>query len=253
MNAKCALMTCCFNEFEFIKLWYGYYSKHFADCDIFILDDGSDDGLYDGMNVEIRSFSSKLGPGEKKGMDDSRMNSQIKKLFNELLLRYEYVLHSDCDEFVVPDPRRWPGGLKEYIENFQDEFAQCSGYNVLHTTGVPLDITKPLLPQRMHWQRDWNHYCKVLLARSDPKWGGGLHSSRWQTNHNPLIYDIERQDFRLIHMHYACPDLIRRRYEQRRTDCGNFDPKKADEIVSHFSNREDMPAELIPEHWKVAF
>jgi len=126
-----------------MKMWYDYYSKHFDDSGIYIINNRSTiDGQYDGIGGNIEVADHVLTNQERQhGICDSFITQPKIRKFRDLLGSYEYVMVADTDEFVVPDPEKYPGGLKEFIDGFKGEFAQCKGYNVLDN-GVPFDPSK---------------------------------------------------------------------------------------------------------------
>tara|TARA_R110002126_G_scaffold124676_3_gene266819 strand:+ start:2682 stop:3446 length:765 start_codon:yes stop_codon:yes gene_type:complete len=252
--AKCAILTITYNEPDFMAMWYRYYSKHFDDADIYILDDGSDDGMLDGIGGNIEKVTDQVHPDLKKHIQDGDMQHKVLERYRLLLRRYKYVMKVDTDEFVVPDPAKWPGGLKQFIDEFEDEFAQCSGYGVVEKPGEAVfDSSKdPWLSQRTHWHRDWHHFCKVVLSRTDPQWGGGYHASKWNKDWTPAIQKHEREDFRLIHMHYACSAMTKRRWTARNSTDGRFQPEFAEKTVMDRFQSDDMPALEIPDRWRLS-
>jgi len=250
--AKCALLTMTYNEPDFLAMWYQYYSKHFADGDIYILDDGSDDGYFDGIGGTIEKISEQTHPSLMHEVKDCHFKTRTCSKFVDLLGSYRYVMKVDTDEFVVPDPEIYPDGLSQYIHDFKDDFAQCSGYNVLDT-GQPLDVNvRPWLNQRTHWHRDWHHYCKVVLANQDPKWGGGFHNSQWNSQWKEEFGPHERRDFRLLHLHYVCGELTFRRWEARRTADNRFNPVQARKAAKDLVDVGWAVKEEIPEKWRQA-
>ena len=240
MTAKCAALTIAHAEPDFVSMWYEYYSQHFRDCDMYMIVNGdSGDGGYPPVNLEYIEFTEHI-------------TQAVSSSFQELLKSYEYALYSDVDMCVVADPTLYPGGLSEFIDGYDKMFAQCSGYEIIGDH-EPLDIdSRPWLQQRKFWFRDWMWQCKVCLAKGLPGWGGGFHSSQW--NPHPGTREIgprERQDLRLIHLGYICPDLIKNRMESRRGSHVISEPHKLIESrMAHLDHR--FKAELIPEKWRAA-
>ena len=192
-----------------------------------------------------------------RGYDgDTFLRVSVSNAFNHLLSSYEYVLFCDADMFIVPDPEKYPRGLLQYVCEFEDTFAQCSGYNVICKDGTPLDIDKtPWLMQRTHWHRQWQHFCKVVLANKDPRWGGGFHTCRWVNNQKKKMGKFEREDLRLIHLAYVCPLLLRRRWEVRVKENkykSLWDPNNARRAVLEAANTHQFTNELIPDKWRMA-
>jgi len=250
---KCAVLTISGNEPDFLKMWYAYYSQHFDDDHIYILDNESQE-QYTPESLGVGGKVERIGTGEGYN-GDSYIRICLNRAFVLLLPRYEYVLAHDVDMLVVPDPVKYPGGLTEYIEKFSGVFAQCSGYDVHGVDCDPLDIEKPLLAQRKTWHRDWEHLCKVVLACEDPVWGGGCHESLWTFGGNPNgCLKPERNDFRLLHFGFACEHLVKRRWEARTVTKNYKDlwsPKDAARKVRGVVGNVKFVHEEIPDKWKV--
>ena len=249
--SKCAIVTICKDEPHFMKMWYEYYSQHFADADIYILDNGCQETQWDGIggNIELTDHPLTIENAARGHSDTYITQPKIKKCL-KLLESYEYVMNVDTDEFVVPDPDKYPGGLKQFIDGFTGVFAQCTGYNVLDN-GVPFNpVSKPWLAQRDEYHCDWNHYCKVVLASENPEWGGGSHNSKWNHHDKRLKQEHMRPDLNLFHLHYMCKELLTERYNMR----GNpaFNPENAARSVDAYYNHPKFTREMIPGKWKQA-
>lgn len=254
--SKCFLLTINYNEPDLLKMWYDYYSQHFEDKDIIVLDDGSDPKYLEGLgNVKILDIGEKIHyQNGKKVVNDGHIQRNVNVEFKRLIESNEYVygMKVDTDEFVVPDPEKWPHGLKQFIDEFQGTFAQCSGYNV-YDNGDEFDPSvRPWLSQRTQWYREWRHYCKVVLAKEWPMWGADFHSSRWQEHRGDGMGLYERPDFRLIHFHYICRHMTLRRWNARNTIDGRFQPENAFKTCAGTPGGEQFVIEDIPEKWQAA-
>ena len=253
MKRKCAALTIAHNEPDFLKMWYRYISKHFDDQDIHILDDRNSEGYLDDIGgVHHALVGSELGYA-----GDSNLRIAVNMRFIELLKDHDYVLYCDSDMFVVPDPEKYPGGLSEYIDQFDETFAHCAGYHVVSFDEDPLVVDQqPWLAQRTYWHRDWVHLCKVTLAREDPQYKGGFHGSKWNTPRGTEIpSEQEKDELRLIHMGWACTELVKRRWSNRIASEGYkkmWDPSKAYENVWGVAHDPKFPRQLIPDSWKAA-
>jgi len=252
---KCAAVGCFYNEVDFTRMWYDYYSDHFDQKDIWMLDDGSDGNLFEGFKCNVEVINSKTPEGEMRGqVDDGHISGHTMRIIKQLLASgYKYVLRADADEFIVADPEIYSGGLREFIDRFDGEFVQCSGYDVVDVGTVPLDTSKrPWLTQRMTWHRNWQHYCKVAITSCDPGWGAGWHTTKWTNNWVREVVPTEREDVRLIHMHYSCRELLRRRWLNRRHTDGRYDVRNVESAINNQFNSIGMPNEQIPDKWRSA-
>lgn len=253
---KCAVIGCFYNEVDFTRMWYDYYSDHFDQNDIWMLDDGSDGNLFDGFKCNIEVVGARTPEGQMRGqVDDGHISSHTMRVLKQLLSSgYKYVLRADADEFIVADPEIYSGGLREFIERFDGVFAQCSGYDVIDDGSGPLNTaSRPWLKQRSIWHRNWHHYCKVAITSCDPEWGPGWHTTKWTSDWHRGMAPNERDDLRLIHMHYACREMLYRRWTNRRHTDGRYDVKNLESTLIAHTNAPDMPNVPIPEKWRSAF
>ena len=240
--SKCALLTITRNEKHFFPLWYQYYSQTFADKDIYVLDhDSTDNHLHhDDVNVKVIRNGGKL---DRPWMRQMVMNAQA-----ELLGRYEYVLFTEIDEFVVPDPVRYHG-LSHYIREVHQQWVRCRGYDIVHATGESgLEIgRRPWLAQRSLWMYNPLFYSKTLLARKPLYWGNGFHNVKQdRTNKQPP----ESDELYLLHFQFACLELCFRRWRDRQVDNRAYDPNLF--VIKELRDGMLPRCELIPDRWRKA-
>ena len=257
MANRCAALTICHNEPDWIGAWHRYVSQHFEADDIYILNDG-DDHYVDHLDAVIVNTSDSAKPY----VGDTNLRVTVNSKFIELLDKgYDYVMYCDCDMFVVPDPEDYPGGLSQLMQSLDKQtkgFIHCSGYDVMCMKDEsPLDINNPpLLAQRTYWHRDYVHLCKVPIACENPVYGGGFHASKW----NPArctkeIMPTESNNIRLIHMGWSCTAMVERRWKNRRAS-GHYaemwNPEWAQKYVDGLAYHSNFERELIPDKWKAA-
>lgn len=196
-----AVLTIVHDEAVFFPLWLRYYQQFFAPEDIYVLDHQSTDGSTDGGGF-VRE------PVEHDRVDMRWLRDTIQAKQHELIERYDVVLITDVDEIVAPDPSR--GTLGDYIEQFDKEFVNCVGYELLHQpdSEPPFQPELPILQQRHHWFPNFA-YSKPVLARVPMEWHLGFHARM-----------DGRADFdtslHLIHLHRMDYDVCLARHRLRR-------------------------------------
>ena len=115
LKSTCAVITIVRDEAELLPLWMRYYSRHVPLEDMYVLDHLTTDNsthpskLPDEINYKVLYGNSFAMPVVFRSW-------QINK-YQDRLLRFGYkcVIFSDTDEIIVPDPLKYPGGLKEYV------------------------------------------------------------------------------------------------------------------------------------------
>ena len=113
----CAAVTITHNEKFMLPKWTKYYSHQLSSpSDVYVLDHNSNDGSIKDVPVGIQVLSLH---GDKAGFPLAYMNRKAKEQMSRLLRAgYPCVLFSDTDEFLIPDPIAYPGGLRQYLKKF---------------------------------------------------------------------------------------------------------------------------------------
>ena len=122
--------------------------------------------------------------------------------------RYDVVLATDVDEIVTPIPER--GTLGEYIDEFDEWWVNCIGYEILHMADreAPIDPTCPILDQRGYWFANGG-YNKPALASGPMEWEPGFHHRvDGRVNYDPDLW--------MVHLHRMDLGLCRERHRVRR-------------------------------------
>lgn len=195
-----AVFTLARNENVFLPIWLRYYGQFFAPEDIHVLDHRSTDGSTRGEGF-VRV------PVDGDAFSAGWQHDTVQQYQHELTDRYDVVVYSDADEIVAPDPRYCDLGA--YLDAFDEEFATCTGYEVLHMRGAepPFDSARGVLAQRSFWFANPLH-SKSLIARTPMLWEGGFHqrADGW-CKPDPNLY--------LVHLHRMDYDLCLARNEER--------------------------------------
>lgn len=162
-------MTMAKNDNVFLPIWLKYYSRFFKKNDTYVLDHESNDGSTDNIdhlcNKEIVHYPF-LSDGWKR---DTVMIRQ-----QELLRKYEYVIFTDPDEFIAPDPEKFRD-LEDFMMKADKDIYRCKGYFVFHSKDEPnIDSGRPLLRQRKSWVYS-SFSSKPLISRIPLHWTAGFH------------------------------------------------------------------------------
>lgn len=169
---RAAVFTLVHNQPFFSQLWYEYYSKYFAAEDIYLFEHR----LYEGDPKTCFAYRNVTDLVVPALAEMTWMINTINSFKDELLKKYDYVLYTDIDEFVVADPDVWPGGLRQYIDACDKEVVRTRGCEIVQLPGEkPLDFAaRPLLSQR-EWWAAFFPYDKPLLVRVPVQWQPGCH------------------------------------------------------------------------------
>ncbi len=196
-----AFITLVRNESFFLPKWVNYYAR--TDADLFVLDHESDDGSTDHLPGRVTKEVVHHPECERAAWMLGLVQDKMQQLLNE---GYDRVGYAEVDEFLIPDPARWKS-LKNFLTERQDPMIPAQGWNVVCRSGDSPLPGNPMLAGR-GWKRE-PIYDMTLLASRVPRWKIGRHGMEDQPN-GPDI------GLRLVHFHYADPELGWRRIQDRK-------------------------------------
>jgi len=184
---KKAIFTIVKNEKFFIKLWYEYYSQHFNPSDIYILNHDSNDSSldvikYTGCNI--------IDVHNETTFDHNWLLQTVKDFQVELLKKYDTVVFTESDEFIVP----LNVSLSDYVNTFDGEYVTCMGIELLHG-GMDYSPEKSVLEQKTNYRLNPEFMNKTLITKRPLNYTHGFHK---------LIDMPDKIDenLLLIHLHY---------------------------------------------------
>lgn len=187
---RIAVITMVYNERVMLPIWRRYYGAAFGPENLFILDHGSNDGSTDNLTDENRI---KLYRDRFSNADRAKL---ISKFHETLLAIYDYVIYTDCDEFLVADPKTGKN-LKAFIEARKRPYFTPVGLNLTHVTQTEpiLDTTEPILKQRRHVQFV-SPMMKTLTSSVPVTWKAGFHSSTLHPfiENDLFLFHLKRYD-----------------------------------------------------------
>jgi hypothetical protein len=193
---KAAVFTVVNNERVFLPIWLKYYSKYFNKEDIFVLNHQSN---------ELDAFNISKGINVipvKNSFYDYLWHTEVTKSFQTFLLKsYDYVLYTDVDEIIFPNPELSKLSLRDYINFTNHSIIGSQGYELVHDrkSEPALNLDAEILRQRK-WLQISKIYSKTLLSNQPLDWMTGFHDIN---NNNKIII----KDLILIHLHRMDFDL----------------------------------------------
>lgn len=234
-----AVFTIVRNEETFLPIWLKYYSQFFESDDIYVLN-------HDSTDTSVEKAKEKFKFNEIKVhweaiFSHAWLRDTVQNQQGELLKKYNYVLFTEVDEIVAPDPDLYKN-LGEYIEKCDKDYIRCKGYNVVHNQvaeNKPLDLEQKILRQRTGWypQAAFN---KTLLARIPLRWIYGFHSLEGEE----ITEVLNNVELYLIHLKRMDWDLFLERWEKTGTD--KITTTRAD----YYFNESLNKLESIPERFR---
>lgn len=185
---KVAAVTMVFNEKQKLPIWTKYYGSQLTRERCYIIDHGSNDGSTD----NLQGFNQVRLP--RSPQDNEKRTLFVSELVNSLLRYYDYVIYTDCDEVLVPDPRKF-SGIVNFCEKVQPDYITSIGIDLLHK--IPDEAAlNPNLP--ILRQRSYAHYSSAMnkpnLTSKPVIWWPGFHSREVPAKFGDLF---------LFHLRYA--------------------------------------------------
>jgi hypothetical protein len=185
------------NDDFFLERWIMYYGTQLGFENLYIILDGTDQKkpkLTDKATIiVIEKTPGKVAEADKRRIDI------ISKFTVDLFQKYDLVIGTDADEFLLVDPN-CNKTLAEYLSGLSIKNSVSGlGLDVGQKKGTEqaLDYNKPFLLQR-EYALVSSRYTKASVLSKPLKWGAGFHRVR---NHNFRI------DKNLYLFHFGCVDL----------------------------------------------
>lgn len=169
----CAVTMVRGDEF-YLRKWVEYYGRELGRENLFVLFDGTDQSVPDfceGVNTQLRERKAgSVVEGDKRRID------MLSDLAAGLLKKYDIVIGTDADEYIVADPAI-AISLAEYLSNA--EFGPCLsplGVDMGQKMGEEgnIDPERPFLSQR-HYGLIGTRYTKASIISKPVRWGRGFH------------------------------------------------------------------------------
>lgn len=190
------------NDDFFLRKWVEYYGAQLGKANLFVYFDGLDQTIpsfCDGVNTSVVKHIE----GNVRKADRGRIDF-LSARASELFGRYDMVIGTDVDEFMVADPRLGLS-LPEFLSSLNVPACLPSvsglGIDVGQKLGEEeeIDIFRPFLSQR-HYARLSTRYSKASVLLRPVAWGSGFHRTRRGNFHI-------RKDLYLFH--FGCVDIGR--------------------------------------------
>ena len=203
---RVAVLTTVRDEADMLPRWVDYYGSQVGFDNLLVLDDNSVDGSTDGLPCSVYRLPA---PPWRMDWAAGRL-SVVNGLAKGLLACYDFVVFTDVDEFLVPDPDKHDS-LRAYLAERLDRTVIAPlAVNVLHnpsTESDEIDPARPVLTQRRH-VKFVPVMCKPLLKRVPAPWRPAFHGIK-------APYEIDRD---LLMLHLKCYDVtaLRKVAEHRR-------------------------------------
>lgn len=218
MSSGFCILTMVKDEFHFLPIWLKYYRRHFADADIFLLDNKSGPEFRELIPSSVNRItvpdhlSGTVGGPKtvyRRVSFDSARASFVSHLGNGLLNYYKGVIYVDVDEFLIPSAE-FGHCLSRFLASGKiGQVTAALGVNVTQLPALEpaaLDPARPILEQRAFCYLS-DRYSKPLVRTGPAMWGTGFHGCN-----KPFTID---DDLFLFHMRDSDLDTRRNSHVMR--------------------------------------
>ena len=201
---KICALTMVRNDEFYLRKWIAYYGAELGNENLYVYLDGKDQEIPDwcpGVNV----VACEKIPGQVVDAEKGRL-SFLSHTAAELLQKYDLVIGTDADEFLIVDPALGLS-LVDYLSQKKIRTSLSGlGVDVGQNTNEEGDIqtTSSFLSQR-HYARLSTRYTKPSVLAEPVRWGSGFHRVK---GHNFHI----AKDLYLFHFGYFDLGRIQARF-----------------------------------------
>ena len=160
-----------YNESFNLPLWEKHYNTQCPGCELIVIDHGSD--------VPVREVLGSVSVLrlQRSDFDERRRAEFASRLHGTLLLEYDWVFYTDCDELIVSKSHE---RLSDALADEADDTValHAVGLNLWHyIDGEPeFDRSKHMGTQRKFASFE-KSMCKPFAARTPTSWIPGFHNS----------------------------------------------------------------------------
>jgi hypothetical protein len=191
-RVRAVAITMARDEAELLPRWVRYYGEQLGLENLIVLDDGTTDG----STERLPCTSFRLPPQPWRGAWGKTRRTLANALSRGLLTCYDFVIFTDVDEFLVPDPLQY-GGLLDYLSAFSSrQVIAPVALNVLHDarTEPALDATRLVLEQR-RYVKFAPGMCKPCIKSIPAEWQLAFHGIRYPFQVSPDLW--------MVHLKFA--------------------------------------------------
>lgn len=171
---NCAALTHVRRDDFFLTLWLQHYGALVGRENCHVILDGDDWPC--GVDLSGVQVTIAQGREAKRVRDDGRLADARMELAKALFASgIEYILHGDCDEFLVVDPAAGMTMQQALSEADEHGHLYVRGLDVIQdlNSEPDLDLSRPVMSQRRHGVIQKHFFKPSILKEAKPLGPGG--------------------------------------------------------------------------------
>ena len=246
---KIACLVYVRNYNFWFKHWLKYYCQFNFDVYVVNLSDKQKDLPTYGYKFEEIKLKELgvVGTGDYHDLCVNAIQEQQKRL----LKKYDYVVYTDLDEFIIANPDKYKD-FEDYVKKVKRKEVTCSGKEIIqHKDELAMEWNKPWMKQRKHWWPHSAHY-KTAISKVPQKFVWGFHypksfiakAAKCELGIKDYIQKIADPDLIMVHTRFIDAEEFERLKTKR---------EGADTPFYKFVSKRKGKCSLIPLKYKEVF
>ncbi|MGZ4954863.1 MAG: glycosyltransferase family 2 protein [Bacteroidia bacterium] len=183
-----AIFTQAFDEGDMLLYWEAFYGKMVGYENLYVLNNGGTDGSCARLNEKTTVINMPAGP-----VDHDHFAQAHGYFQRFLLLKYEWVMKTDTDEFIVCE-----GDLVETLKNSSHGiYAPETAVAVIHDKDneAAFNFTGSVCEQRKHFVNDGSLLIRPTITSVPTTWTSGNHKSQENFSTLPGFFTVHLKYF----------------------------------------------------------
>lgn len=201
---KIAALTMARNDLFFLEKWIGYYGVELGEENLYVFLDGEDQIKPSNAGKTNISVLKHIALSRTEG--DKKRITLLSHFAESLFDRYDIVIGTDADEFLVIDPK-CDISLREYLSSIEiNPSVSALGIDIGQHMNKEetLNINQQILLQR-NFAVVSSRYTKPVVISKPVTWGSGFHRIK---GHN---FNIDKNLY-LFHLGYCDVEILKQKW-----------------------------------------
>lgn len=213
---KIAAITMARNDAFFLRHWIAYYGSQLGEENLFVYLDGEDQPVPDNTGkatvIHCERIEGQVVAAEKRRLQHLSNAAAV------LLKRYDLVIGTDADEFLVVDPKR-NETLQSYLSGLEISTSVSGlGLDVGQRMGTEEAINEEssFLEQRKYAVLS-SRYTKPVVVAKPVVWGSGFHRIKghnFKIDRNLYLFHFGVFDYNMVMARFQDKDRMAAGWER---------------------------------------